>query len=362
MASRSGRVSKTRRLLVGVALIAALALPAPVAANGVLTSFHFELFDNCLSGFGPPNTQLTIELRGPGGGYQSHVMPTTDTFGDWNGCFWRDIDPGDSLVATDGNTSRTLVVPALRYTVNRVTDVVAGWTPPTGMVLVEVFSCSWSIVDCGGGADASKPASATGKFSFDLTSEYNVKGRDEATVVWQSPFDDLIRRELTVPYMWILVGDNEVFGEANPAQRLFFELRRANGSLIDSASARADGRYGDYQVKFRTSAGPVDIRATNTIGSNVASDAWLKVPAVHPQFDVANDVVSGKCFPNRPFTVYAENTGGAGTAFLAGNTSGNGSFSADLSSEPFDLHSGNAVQVKCLNNRGDMVEYLFRVP
>jgi hypothetical protein len=343
--------------LVMAGLAAALIGPAPAAAGQpVLTTFDFELFDDSIEGTGPPNTELKVTLKDSSGNYLNHFFVTTDGDGDWDGEFWPDIKPGHRITASDGSNSRTLIVPPLNFKINRVSDVISGKSAPNSQVDITVFNCS-NFDDCFNTGTFTRNTNGQGNFSYDSTSNYNLRGNDFVIVEWESAQGDFMSRFLDVPSVNVWVNNNETWGDARPRQDVTVWLFNSQGNQKAKLKDRASAWFGDYGSFFG-----VNMRPGDFIGSNIASDALWQIPANNPTFDTATDVVTGKCFRNREFQVYAQQGNGP-SGEVYGTTNNNGNFSVDLMAlDGYDLQSGDLVEIGCRHATGDESWMDFEVP
>jgi hypothetical protein len=338
------------------ALAMALIGPASVSAGlSVFTTFEFELFDSDIEGDGPPNTELKVTLRDSNGNYLNHFFTWTDGSGNWDGDFWPHIKPGHRITATDGTNSRTFTVPPLSVQINRVSDVISGKAAPNSQVDITTFNCA-SFSDCFNTGTVTRNTNGQGNFSYDSTTNHNLRGNDFVIVEWESAQGDFMSRFLDVPSVNVWVNNNETWGDARPHQDVTVWLFNSQGNQKAKRKDRAS-RFGDYESFFGVSMRPGDY-----VGSNIASDALWQIPAFNPTFNPATDVVSGKCFRNREFEVYAEKSNGSNAA-VYGTTNNNGNFSVDLMAlEGYDLESGDLVEIGCRHATGDESWMDFEVP
>ena len=360
MSAMSGRGRRPFLLALTMAgLAAAIIGPAPaLAGQSVFTTFEYELFDNDIGGQGPPNTELKVTLKGPDGEYQGHFKTTTDGNGYWDYGFWGDINPGDRITATDGSNSRTITVQPINFRINRVTDVIAGKSVPNSHVRITAFNCFGDWSSCYNTGSFNRNTNGQGEFSYDSTNNYNLRGNDYVFVEWESPQGDLAERFLDVPSVNVWVNHAEAWGDARPRQDVTTWLFNSQGTQKAKFKDVASPWFGNYGGFFTKTIRPGDF-----IGSNIASDALWQTIANNPSFDTGDDTVSGKCFNNRTFTVFAERPDNSASAFSGGNTNSNGNFTIDLmNTNGYDLESGDIVEIGCKNSLGDEQFTDFEVP
>ena len=346
--------------LVMAGLATALIGPASAAAgSGPLTTFQFELNENCVHGQGPATEDLKVTLRGPDGAFQGSFVNTTGGDGSWGyDCFWGDINAGDKLIAKVGSITRTFVVPALNFNINRVTDVVSGKTVANSEVQIYLWDCN-SNWNCNYITDRVRPTNAKGNFSTDFTNTYNVRGHDQVEVDWYSPQGDNIYREMDAPSVNVDTWYNEFWGDAKPNTDVTAWLFDKMGNQVAKGRDHSDWWDGEYYGKF----GRRDILPGYFVGSDIASDALWKVFDINPQFNTAADTINAKCWKNRPYYVYASNIDNGNSFSTTGVTDGNGNISITTTNyNSFDLRSEDTVDIECRNPLGDDQESLFEVP
>jgi hypothetical protein len=281
-----------------------------------------------------------------------------DGSGNWDAEFWPVIKSGHRITATDGSNSRTFTVPPLSFQINRVSDVISGKSAPNSQVDITAFNCA-SFNNCFNTGTFTRNTNGLGNFSYDSTANYNLRGNDYVFVEWESAQGDFMSRRMDVPSVNVWVNNNEAWGDARPRQDVTVWLFNSQGNQKAKAKDRASARFEDYEVFFG-----VNMRPGDYVGSNIASDALWQIPAFNPTFNPGTDVVTGKCFRNRQFEVYAERADGSNTNGSAyGTTNNNGNFSVDLmAADGYDLESGDIVEIGCRHATGDESWMDFEVP
>jgi hypothetical protein len=351
--------------LAMAALAAAIIGPAPAAAgNSVFSTVSVGLFDNDAWGWGPANTNLKVTLRGADGDYQGHFLVMSDGSGYWEGNFWGDVQAGDKVIVTDGSTSRTVNIQPLSYSINRVTDVISGRSVPNSNVDIFVWGCQDEWDDCDGEVDVVRSTNGEGKFSFDTTSQYDLRGQDEVRVRWDSNQGDEVYRWLDVPYQGGFVNSNDSWGVGKPRAEVTAYVFNSQGTQKDKFRSRADIWDGDWYGAFANNGRAVNIRPGDFLGSSIASDSLFQIVNTNASFNTTDDTVSGKCFKNKLFTIYIHHPDGSYySAYTGGTANSNGNFTVDvMDSSGWDLQSGDLVDIRCRTPKGDEQETPFEVP
>lgn len=353
--------------LVMAGLAAAIIGPAPAAAgNSVFSTVSVGLYESSAWGWGPANTNLKVTLRGAEGDYQGHFFVESDGGGYWEGRFWGDVQAADTVTVkeTSGTSSRTVTVQPLTYSINRVTDVISGKSVPNSNVDIYVRGCQDDWDDCDGEVDITRPTNGLGKFSFDTTSIYNLRGQDGVELRWDSNQGDEVYRWLDVPYQGAFVGSNDSWGVSKPRQEVTAWLFNSQGTQKAKFRHRGDIWDGDWYGAFANDGRAVNIRAGDFVGSDIASDALFQIVNTNASFDTGNDTVSGKCFNNKVFTLFVQRRDGSNdSTYTGGTANGNGNFTVNLmNSNGWDLQSGDLVDIRCRTAKGDEQETPFEVP
>lgn len=361
------QVSRRRRaisvLLTLGLLMGVLALPGPAAAGQqVLTTFDFTLFNSCTDGVGPADTELTIELRNSTGDYQGHQIVMTDGNGAWSACFWSDISGGDRLSATDGSTTRTFIVQPIQFRINRVTDVVSGTTVPSSQVVIAIYDCHTDWQSCSLEDEVTRNTGGNGNFSYDSSNLHDIKGQDFVRVIWDSPQGDQERRALDAPRMSVQVNDNWSGGDARPGSDVTMWLFDSRGNQRARFTDRAS-QSGSFSGEWNRNGNAVNVAVGNFVGSNIATDATMRVLNMNPQMNTSDNTIEARCWKNKPFYLYVEESQSPWDwADTYGTVNGQGRFTVDTDDLGYDLESGDKVFLECLNPQGDSLEALFRVP
>lgn len=167
-----------------------------------------------------------------------------------------------------------------------------------------------------------------------------------------------------MPFLYVGFDEPEVGGVAHPSTQVDVRLRTSGGTLRGSFSDFGSPDGGSFRGSFRNSAGAdVNAAATNKVVASFASDATLNVIDPNLAGNFATNDVTGKCYPNQPFFLLAEEpqitertpyfTEFAGIANSAGNFTVN--VATQGSQAGFDLMDGDMLYVECRTKKGDLL-------
>ena len=347
-------------LLMGVA--ACVALPAPAFAGGPSPyQVYVQLQDYCVVGVGPVSSTITLRHRTSTGVLKGKVILATDSSGEFEACFWELIEVGDQIAMTNGSVARTVTAPNLtmNLTNTRVADVVAGKGPANSQVQLEVFSCQdYSCDSVAGGAVAT---ASTGAYTRDFTSAYDIRGRDSILLEWSNSFGDTFALLRVTPFIYGRFGSANVSGRGHPEKSVTVQLLKANGNVRGKFTDTGETYGGFIDGFLRSGSGSaVPAAVGNSIKASFSTDAVLPVINSLLAGNADTNVVTGKCFPNQYFYVYAEEPGQYDRAVPwsdhVGTTNGTGNFTVDfdtVGAAGFDLTFGDLLFVECRTNKGD---------
>lgn len=339
-------------------LIACLA-PSAASALGPTVTFHLFVLDECFELSGPPSTSIDVELRGRNGEMKGARSLTTDGGGSGFECFDAKPLPHDSLTARWGGSNvRVFAVPRLTVGIDRVTDVVSGFSTPNKTVSVSVDSRN--AVSPPPPVTKAVSTAADGSYSADFTSTRNVRGGDAIQVRFTSGSGDTIDEFLRAPFMVIWVRNATFEAQLNPFQASSFTLRTSGGT-VKAQMSRLGDEVGEVEEAFWTTPGGAYV--TTAIGDKVsasfATDASMTIPALTFSANAATDVVSGSCLSDRRYWI--DINGFNGSAFRIGNAGPTGAFSEDYTTgSTFDILAGDEVTVHCMFGTGDQVARVRR--
>ena len=340
-------------LLVGTLASGASAAPRPIELDLFLGS-------DCVFGSAKPDSVVKVVIRDSDGVQRAKRATVSDDGGFWAACGTNLVTPGDEIKVAVFETGQTKIVtvPLLTVNANRGTNVVSGKAPSTGSLTLNAFEGRF---DGGDNFDISQNlAVSAGSYSLDFDNlGINLRGGAFYELQWTSA-DGLVRatRRGNVPFVQLSLGDLTFRGSTTPNG--FLKL-----TLTNPAKVAVGKGIGDMQDGF------VDGRFTDTNGSmyrlkggeHLSAPALLAqssydIPAINGTVNLSSDVISGKCFPNGMFLVFAFSltVDQAGGAF--GSAASNGSVSVDFSPF-FDVKRGDQVQIICYSPGGDEINQQF---
>ena len=337
-----------KRLLASVGALAVLLVPMSAQA-AVPISVQILLGDACVSGTGAADKNVSATLRTPSGEKRDAFTTTSDSSGTWQGCFslflpTTTINGGDVLHVTVGGATRTLTVPRLMPSIDRVADTISGRTEPNTQVQVLIthhpnFRKSPDFA-------FSAVSDGQGSWTVDTTGTVNLIGEDEVTVLTQIGADEFGALDV-VPYVLVSAVNDVVSGVANVGAPVSFTLVDRHGVFKGSGDG-GDPPYGVF------SAGLVDANddavypvGGDTLTSNLAADASLRMPVGRLRGNAATDVVTGRCMANAPYFLSTD------TRVYTGRTHGDGTFTRVLPRKD-DIRVGDPLHLACMYPTGDV--------
>lgn len=336
-----------RLLMVGLILVGALAAPAAAMAS-IPISVVVVTGSQCLSGTAPKNSEVAASLRTPDGHLRGRFLTASDEFGGWGGCFPGAMNGGDSLRVVAGAKDRTIAIPRVEPQIDRVENLIEGYAAPNSTVLAQIVHRKTLKKSADYQLDTMSDGS--GRYSFDTTGMFNLRGGDAVTVFTQRG-NDIFGAIVLAPFIDVLQANNLVAGTANNGTDLVIELRDAHGAL------KADVTAGAFPIFFGISLFEValyddDGSAVYPIGGDqltatLASDAILEMPRSSLTGAANTDVVNGRCMPHASYALFA------GFDTFYGMTDATGRFTRDVSTR-VDLLRGDTLSLTCLYPSGDL--------
>lgn len=348
--TRSGRVGAWSAL--GGALILALVAAGPaVAASpaGFSVSVEGRLGRCALTGLaGAVNLTFDLEHRARSGALRDTYQVTSDSDGRWTAsCFAQPLLGGDTLAfSTVGSSApfKTITVPRIRLTLDRVGDRITGRSPGDATPDIALDRCGPAGLGCvevdtfDGLADPT-----TGAFAWDLGRD--VRGAWRARMIVQVGFDRWHLDRL-FPFVQVTLGSATVAGDGAPfLGPVSVGLRR--GTKTGTMSTTAD-RGGFFSGTIRRAGTPMKVRTGDVISSGLAADVRFTIPVASIALEPG--VVSGRCFPRQ--RVIVRGTSGDGftieqTSVIASTV---GAWAVTLA-----FASGWSVDAYCATRRGDVL-------
>ena len=333
----------------------ALMLSVLPAAAARPVQFYAQQGDGCLGGQAPNLAQLTILWKDASDELKGRATVKADDDGYWWTCFDVMLEPGDTIKITKGTSSRTVTIPRITAVANRVTNIVRGRGPAGASLELGV----WGDDDW---TEAQETVPGDGRYQHDFTGDFDLVGCNEVQVTWTSDAGDQVSRSIGVPCIEVVVGrvlgwDAQITGYTRVLGRAEVELRDASDVLKGRAHDGGSAWSGSIHTYFGEDDDGDLVRAlpgdkVQTTG--IASDASFTIPAITIATNLATDVVSGVCLPDRPYQISAWSENHRREASRSGVAGGAGQFSKDLTSD-MNLKAGDFVEVACRFVTGDYV-------
>jgi hypothetical protein len=177
--------ARRRTWLFIVLLCVAVAAPVLVAARRNSITVEVSVGFSCVTGSGPKRSEVIATLKSEEGDRRDRVISRTDKFGFFGVCFRlfspsTYINGGDQLKIKIGDAVRRIDVPRLQPQINRVTDVIQGWSFPHSQVDIAVahhrdFQHVRNYF-------FSTKADAKGRYKIDTSEKFNLIGWDSVEV------------------------------------------------------------------------------------------------------------------------------------------------------------------------------------
>jgi hypothetical protein len=337
-----------RRVFVGLLLTTALMMPVAVEASAPI-SLQVLVGDTCVSGTGGANKNVSASLRTASGHGRDSFTTTSDENGQWFGCFSlflpsSTINGGDLLHVSVGGSSRTVRVPRLMPTIDRVANTISGRAAADTQVSVNVthhpsFTRSRNV-------SFEAMSDAQGNWSVNTTGTVNLIGADEVTALTFSG-SDLFGAQTSAPYVLVQHANNAVSGVSNPGVAVSFMLHDGHGAEKGRGNSGTN-LYGDFAAGLvdanRDAAYPI---GGDSLQSDLASDARLRIPVSELRGTASTDTVSGRCMANAPYLLLTFN------GSYAGRTDANGRFSRSVARKE-NLRKGDQLRLACMYPTGDI--------
>jgi len=349
-------------LAFGALLLALL----PTAASAA--SFNPQLnigIGNCsVDGWNAGSTKtVVLTWKDSDGGLKNKQTVTSDSGGNFstNCDSSEQVEVGDTIRVTIGTRSRTLTVPKLTITVDRISNTVSGQGPAGDWVGVQ--ACERAM----GCYDASEPTDGTtGAYSHDFSSDVDITGAGYARVNWTSPQGDDIQSNADAQQILIWEGRTPWGGSFNASgpAGLHFTVHLLNGSLSNIGDGQAVLNARGYSSGdiLDSHGARVRAHAGDTIdATDLVSDAYFVLPAISVSGNATTDRVSGTCLPNSPFWFEAYAPDYSRDTTRSGTTDGTGFFSRKITSS-MNLKRGDHIDVECTLSTGDTVAKHITVP
>ena len=340
-------------------LLAALA-PAPAAGGAFVLTFSTQIGSTCaqVSG-GPVSTLHVVSLYTAEMELKDRVRVTSSESGYVSACFTDQVASGDRLRASVSGTTRTVTVPKLSLTIDRVTDVLSGVAPAGADLQFSAYKYA-GLTSTSEQRYAYATANAAGSYSVDISSTFNLIGGD---YVYGSVSvgSDYYTVSNTAGYVHVLRASPLIDGVLGQSRSATITLMTATNAVRARAVVVGESATGSFNGRFITTTGiPVNARLGDKVSGSFASDAAFTIPDVRVSADAATDVVTGKCPPSRSYKLFARRANYSQQVTRTGTSGPTGVFTRDLTGS-LDIVAGDVLEVWCKLPTGDQVGRRGRV-
>jgi len=353
-----------RRLTLGVLMTAFL---ASMFAHGVSAApqpltIYADIGGWDVWGDVRPNTSVMVALRdGSGKLLGKGLADVYEGYWDFYN-FPGSIYPGYTIKATAFNLKgvvevRKLTVPNLTIAANRDTDVVSGKGPAGSKLKVGAYDWRWDRWGESYDVTRKLTVDATGHYSHDFSLDgINLRGGASLSVSWSNTSKTtFVSRYASVTRL--IAGIHSSYFDGVIPRNVYVKATVTDGSSNVLAVGNAVGNGdGYFDGTFTDDEGdeyllrPGDWLSAPAISADVDWQVPVGVTAVNP----ATDKVSGRCFPNGRYQLYAVNLNTWNEAYAFGNANSNGSFTKDLTSK-INIPAKSYVELVCWTAEADYV-------
>lgn len=361
---------KATVIAVGAALLLAVSLPGIAAAAPVPIRFDISLGAACVGGTANADAAVNLVWKNAIGAVKAQVT-VTSIYGRWSYCAPNPSTVaavGDSIKASAGSSTHTLVLPRLTVNVNRVDDVVRGEAPAGAMVRLSCWGgplptfepCQWR---------ARVRVAANGSWS--LRPGWDILGGESFGLRWLSPSGDKVWADGTGPFVTVTLGSSRFSGATRPNQTAHLVMRDGTSfDVLAMGSAVSDASGGNFSGRFRDNEGhAVSISATDILSSDISPDIDWVVPDIEASASASTDVVSGRCFDAGTAGDLVQirlSRAGQERGWAIEGTENDGSFAVYMPGigfpDPAVVKSGDKILISCMQSNADWVQMSFIVP
>jgi hypothetical protein len=348
----SSLVVRGRFLLLAClsALATAMIAPAAVGAAEPPITFSVTIGGDLIIVQNTANSPTNVRLRDEDGNTKAEgVLEDTDPFFELPDGVTVAI--GDRIRASDGAFARTLIVPELSISVDRVADLFEGTGPAQRTIKVGYFFRFGDVFEQHG-----VRVRPDGTWSF--APDFDVAGGLGVAVDWKTPKGDFVHIDGSAPSVAVMFGSPRFTGNSGSPSadvEVFIENSRDGGW-----SGQSDA-FGNFNGRFRDSNGAaVEVEAGHRVRApSVAADLDWIVPALQIDADAATDLVSGRCAGTLAVVELYRTGHRRGFALAQGGQ--NGEFEFDFSSDeglffdPANVKRGDSLRLECILETGDSV-------
>ena len=353
--NRSGHRWRSAVAALGVAVVAAGSLVTGVQASSPLAAVFHGTQSHCVDGVSNHTLTALNLYDGPNIVEIASTLHRSATTGRFHACFATSfVDHDLTLIASSNFGPVQYTIPNLTVPIDRVTDRVSGRSHANHSVSVRAYDCVVQPgISCPRVATRTTRVSASGHYSTDLTSVFDLRGTDKVTVTDTSRHGDTWLVFRYVPYFEPFNNNKLVAGVLNPGQSATFRLRHeAGGTLMDTQHTTADLGLGNILFVFVPW-----IRTGRQVTADFASDARVTLPNTTTTFEISHgdQLIHVRCLPNRPMRIYWQGTHQHGVPRTADS---HGRATINLSSaesDHFRLPDGSGVDTICQTPAGDLI-------
>lgn len=340
------RFGPMTRVLAVTAAAAGLALgavaPPPALADGPL-SVKLALGSRCIDGHKPAQDPITVKLlRSDGALIQTRRDDTTLL--EWHVCFSSSHVPvpGNRIRLIHWTLKRTVSVPDITVTPDRVSNVVRGHALAGKAIELEYQSCD-ALGRCIEVPSVTVTADSKGHYRRDL-SPVDIDGSDIVRAFSTTSHADFFYRSGQAPWMTITSPGRYALS-CLPAGTTTLRLVSSTGVLRARKTFHLRRGCGNVSGTFRKDGHAINNHVGDRITSDFASDAKMTWPGV--SVAASGYTYSGRCFPDTDAYVTIP-----GVLSSSVGTDANGRFSVNGYTP---IPSGSTVRIACESKRGDRV-------
>lgn len=280
--------------------LATASIASPAAAAPAIT-FEVGQYDLCVNGTAPKGQLVTYSLRDSHGTLRVRSRTHAGRDGSFFLCPFGAVptypEPGDTVTVKSPTVSRSIVMPDIWPSIDRVTDVIRGHGPKGAKLRVQVAATS-------GDVSRTVTVDDAGRWRLDLGGVADILGADPVMVTWKHA-GVTIRAVSAAPAVLFSAQSDYVTGVRNLGQAVTLRLTDATGTLRSATPAAA---YGPSFLAFLESAKgrAVNPRSGDRLHVGIAGGITLRVPAWNLKADVSAGRVTGRCMPNARYEASAE--------------------------------------------------------
>jgi hypothetical protein len=335
------------------AVLVGAGFPAYTAAATYPISFNVTMGDFCLHGLADGGATVHVEWRAADSSPKAIKNVVASLNGNWGFCKpGAIVTTGDTIDASDGNSSHGLVVPPLTLFQNRDTNVYKGSGPPGDYVKLicglsngfEPCQLTWKL-----------KVNSEGRWSY--KPGWDVNGDENMGLSWKNANGDKVRIWNTSPFVTVTIGQAAFHGAARAASPATVVLKKPNFDVRGTAHPTGAIGYGTFTSRFRdTNGDKVKVHVGDLVTSDMASDLDFVVSNITASANVSTGHVTGNCVPDSLWfiTVFRNGVDIDGDDWRFDPDT---HFNADFSSLP--LMAGDRVLVSCQLPTRDRIQKWF---